>query len=503
MAYTKHTWTPQELITADKLNNIENGIDVISSKKTIDFINSIKNDNINFEYGEKINVPIELGLSLQYAKYISELKKWLFVGYPLGQSWGNQDMVLILGDTKKTIVGGGHGQYLFTNIINGQLYIYYSPYGGNDWKYFPFDDTENIKDFDVSQMLGGGVNEVDTLGNKIAWRNHQDSTFSIADYVINDNQITINNKNDVNASSYYNDNGTTSAGQGISLVENNGYLSVVFTYGNYDGDTGILIFDFYKDNNTFLFKKDTKIKNKILELFTGNKSKAFEFEATSNYNGELYLFVSSGELKNGKAKAEYTIISFVQDCPINFNKNESNGVYLINDDLLNVNESGVITSDYFSVIKNTPKHLKGVAYDFFVSVLKTPIGKKIDIESILTKNIKEKYSGIVDKNGIFKGWKSEITFKSITANETKLSDFFDEGDYYIWGGWSGNREALPIDGGIYLKVRRISETYIRQDVSINTSANVVSDKYSRRLTITFDNNDVITGASIFENWQKI
>ena len=26
MAYNKHTWTPQELITADKLNNIEDGL---------------------------------------------------------------------------------------------------------------------------------------------------------------------------------------------------------------------------------------------------------------------------------------------------------------------------------------------------------------------------------------------------------------------------------------------------------------------------------------------
>lgn len=35
MAYTKHTWTTQELITADKLNNIETGIDELQNNLSI------------------------------------------------------------------------------------------------------------------------------------------------------------------------------------------------------------------------------------------------------------------------------------------------------------------------------------------------------------------------------------------------------------------------------------------------------------------------------------
>lgn len=55
MAYNKHTWTPQELITADKLNNIENGMDSLQNNLSIgtnliensDFFNGLTGWTVN------------------------------------------------------------------------------------------------------------------------------------------------------------------------------------------------------------------------------------------------------------------------------------------------------------------------------------------------------------------------------------------------------------------------------------------------------------------------
>lgn len=55
MAYNKHTWTPQELITADKLNNIENRVDDLQNNLSIgtnliensDFFNGLTGWTVN------------------------------------------------------------------------------------------------------------------------------------------------------------------------------------------------------------------------------------------------------------------------------------------------------------------------------------------------------------------------------------------------------------------------------------------------------------------------
>lgn len=46
MSYTKHTWTDGELVTATKMNNIENGIEEASSGGGVLMVNGTWNDNV-------------------------------------------------------------------------------------------------------------------------------------------------------------------------------------------------------------------------------------------------------------------------------------------------------------------------------------------------------------------------------------------------------------------------------------------------------------------------
>lgn len=126
MAHTKHTWVEGELITADKLNNMENSEVAENSNLFNNLNNDIKSLSVSpFTFSTRVNLV--RNAVMQYFSYTPKLGQWFVSqadvsdtkGFVLHRLAGNGQLL-----SQMWFSGLGHGVNFWTKEYNDDVYVF-------------------------------------------------------------------------------------------------------------------------------------------------------------------------------------------------------------------------------------------------------------------------------------------------------------------------------------------------------------------------------------------